>query len=62
MKSLTGTGNRKEELIAEIGTAMLCGVAGIENATIKNSASYILPWLRVLKEDSKLMVYAAVQA
>lgn len=52
----------KEELVAEIGAAMLCGVAGIENVTIENSASYIQSWLRVLKEDSKLIVYAAAQA
>ncbi|WNS79593.1 zincin-like metallopeptidase domain-containing protein [Domibacillus sp. DTU_2020_1001157_1_SI_ALB_TIR_016] len=52
----------KEELVAEIGAAMLCGLARIENATIENSASYIQSWLRVLKEDSKLIVYAAAQA
>lgn len=52
----------KEELVAEIGAAMLCGVAGIENVTIENSASYIQSWLRALKEDSKLIVYAAAQA
>lgn len=52
----------KEELVAEIGAAMLCGVAGIENATIENSASYIQSWLRALKEDSKLIVHAAAQA
>lgn len=52
----------REELVAEIGAAMLCGVAGIENVTIENNASYIQSWLRVLKEDSKLIVYAAVQA
>ncbi|MCP3028715.1 hypothetical protein LF822_17395 [Halobacillus sp. A5] len=31
----------KEELIAELGASMLCGVTGIENQTIDNSASYI---------------------
>ena len=31
----------KEELVAEMGAAMLCGVAGIDNRTIENSASYI---------------------
>ena len=52
----------KEELVAEIGAAMLCGVAGIENVTIENNASYIQSWLRVLKEDSKLIVHVAAQA
>lgn len=52
----------KEELIAEIGAAMLCNVAGIDNHTIQNSASYIQSWLRALKDDKKLVVQAAAQA
>lgn len=52
----------KEELIAEIGAAMLCTVAGIDNSTIQNSASYIGSWLRKLKDDPKLIVQAAGQA
>lgn len=52
----------KEELIAEMGAAMLCGISGIDNNTIENSASYINSWLRVLKEDSRLVVSAAGQA
>ncbi|KZE66868.1 antirestriction protein [Fictibacillus phosphorivorans] len=52
----------KEELVAEMGAAMLCGVAGIDNNTISNSASYIHSWLRSLKEDSRLVVQAAAQA
>ncbi len=31
----------KEELIAEMGAAMLCGVAGIERKTLSNSAAYL---------------------
>jgi antirestriction protein ArdC len=52
----------KEELVAEIGAAMLCGTAGIEQVTLDNSAAYIKSWLRVLKEDSKLVVFAASAA
>ena len=52
----------KEELVAEIGSAMLCGKAKIENATIDNSASYIQSWLRKLKNDHKLIVIASSQA
>ncbi|BFH18205.1 hypothetical protein J6TS7_29510 [Paenibacillus dendritiformis] len=52
----------KEELVAEIGAAMLCAVAGIDNSTIENSAAYIGGWLRKLKEDKKLIVQAAGQA
>jgi antirestriction protein ArdC len=44
----------KEELVAEMGAAMLCGVAGIDNSTIDNSASYIDSWLRVLKKENRL--------
>ena len=52
----------KEELVAEMGAAMLCGVAGIDNSTIENSASYIDSWLRALKNESKLVLLSAAQA
>ena len=52
----------KEELIAEMGAAMLSGAVGIENRTIRNSASYIQSWLGKLKEDKKLVVHAAAAA
>jgi antirestriction protein ArdC len=52
----------KEELIAEMGAAMLSGVVGIENKTIKNSASYIQSWLGQLKDDKRLVVHAAAAA
>lgn len=52
----------KEELVAEMGAAMLCGVAGIDNSTIENSASYIDSWLRALKKESRLVLQAASQA
>src|SRR5215813_10017917 len=52
----------KEELVAEMGAAMICGISGIENKTIKNSASYIQSWLGKLKDDKKLVVHAAAAA
>jgi antirestriction protein ArdC len=52
----------KEELVAEMGAAMLCGIAGIDNSTIENSASYIDLWLRTLKKESRLVIQAAAQA
>jgi len=52
----------KEELVAEIGSAFLCGHAGIENSTIDNSAAYIDGWLKALDDDKKLVVVAAAQA
>lgn len=51
-----------EELVAEIGACFLCSKAGIEQATIDNSASYIAGWKRFLKNDSKAIVKAAAQA
>jgi antirestriction protein ArdC len=52
----------KEELVAECGAAFLCGHAGIENATIENSAAYIQGWLRALKNDRTMLVHAAALA
>lgn len=52
----------KEELVAEMGAAMLCGMAGIDNSTLENSASYINSWLRALEKDSRLVLQAAAQA
>jgi antirestriction protein ArdC len=52
----------KEELVAEIGASMLCGVAGIDNDTMENSISYIQSWLKQLKNDKTLIVKASGQA
>ena len=52
----------REELIAEMGAAMLCGVTGIAPATIENSAAYLQSWISRLKGDSKLLVSAASAA
>jgi antirestriction protein ArdC len=49
----------KEELIAEMGAAMLAGTAGIEQTTMANSAAYIRHWIDVLRGDAKLAVQAA---
>ena len=48
----------QEELVAEMGAAYLCGICGIENATIDNSAAYIQGWLKKLKSDKKFIVSA----
>ncbi len=52
----------REELIAEMGSAMLCGVAGIEQNTLANSAAYLKAWIERLKADSKLVISAASAA
>lgn len=50
----------KEELVAEIGAAILCNHAGISNTrTDRNSAAYLQGWLKALKSDKKLIVQAA---
>jgi antirestriction protein ArdC len=56
------TNYSKEELCAEMGAAYLCGIAGIENRTIDNSAAYIGGWLSKLRRDPKVLVQAAAQA
>ncbi|MBN1467204.1 MAG: DUF1738 domain-containing protein [Fusobacteriaceae bacterium] len=52
----------KEELVAEIGAAMLSGVCGIINETIDNSVSYIKSWIEKLQNDTTLIVKAAAKA
>jgi antirestriction protein ArdC len=52
----------REELIAEMGAAFLCACAGIEPATLDNSAAYLASWVEVLKGDSGIAVHAAAQA
>ena len=49
----------REELVAEMGAAFLCGHCAIESATLDNSAAYINGWLRRLRSDPKLVVQAA---
>lgn len=56
-----GTGPyAKEELVAEMGAAMLCGMAGIEN--LDQSAAYVDHWLGPLQRDKKFVVNAASKA
>jgi antirestriction protein ArdC len=52
----------REELIAEMGSAMLCGVAGIEQSTLRNSAAYLSTWIKRLNSNSKLVISAASAA
>lgn len=53
----------KEELVAEMGASLLCGVVGIDTDKIyQNSAAYLQSWLNALKNDKKLLITAAGQA
>lgn len=49
----------REELVAEMSAAFLCGHAGITPATIDNQASYLAGWLKALKGDKRLVMSAA---
>ncbi len=53
----------KEELVAEMGAAFLCAVAGIANEhTDRNTTAYIQNWISKLEEDNRLIVHAAANA
>ena len=53
----------KEELIAEIGSANLMNLLGIETSrSFRNSTAYIENWLSVLRSDVKFIVSASCKA
>jgi antirestriction protein ArdC len=52
----------KEELVAEMGAAFLCGHCGIEQMTLENSVAYLQGWMKALKNDRTLLIHAAAQA
>ena len=52
----------KEELVAEMTAAFLCGESGILPATVENSAAYLQSWSARLKEDKKMVINAAAAA
>lgn len=53
----------KEELIAEIGSAMLMKTVGIDTEqSFRNSTAYIQGWLRQIEQDERLVVSAAGKA
>lgn len=52
----------KEELVAELGSAMLCAELGLEAMPRADHAAYIQSWLKALKNDSKYVIQAAGKA
>ena len=52
----------KEELVAEMGSAFLCGHCRIDNSTLENSTAYIQGWLKKLRNNPKMVVHAAGKA
>lgn len=56
------TNYSEEELVAEFAATFLCGVAGIENRVVDNSAAYLASWSRKLESDKHLVLRAASKA
>lgn len=53
----------QEELVAEIGSAMSLNKVGIDSEkSFKNSIGYLQGWLKALKDDPKMIVFASAQA
>jgi antirestriction protein ArdC len=53
----------KEELVAEMGAAFLCAIAGIADERIdRNTTAYIQNWIAALEADNRLIVHAAANA
>ena len=55
-------GYAREELVAELGSAFLCADLGIAPEVREDHAAYIATWLKVLKDDKRLIFSAASQA
>lgn len=55
-------GYAKEELVAEIGAAMLMQHAGISTGATENTAAYVKSWLKSLENDHTLIIKAAQAA
>lgn len=56
------TNYSEEELVAEFAATFLCGVAGIENNVVDNSAAYVASWSNKLQSDKHLVLRAASKA
>ncbi len=53
----------REELVAELGSAMLCTIAELNcEKAFTNSVAYIQGWLHALANDNKMIVWAASRA
>lgn len=51
-----------EELVAELGSAMICGDLGLPTELHDSHANYLAGWLRVLKADKTAIFLAASKA
>jgi antirestriction protein ArdC len=62
LKSFGSEAYSQEELVAEMGSAFLCGHCGILRQTEENAAAYLKHWLDQLKADPSMLVRAGSQA
>jgi len=59
LENYTGESYAKEELIAEMAAAFLCGHCSISSSVIENQAAYVKGWKKKIKEDKYLVTHAA---
>ena len=52
----------REELVAEMTAAYLCGHSNILPVTIDNTAAYLESWIQTIREDRRALVVAAAAA
>ncbi|OYW87790.1 MAG: hypothetical protein B7Z20_04235, partial [Sphingobium sp. 32-64-5] len=51
-----------EELVAEIGSGLVCAHLGLPNELHDNHASYVAHWLGILRADKTAIIHAASKA
>lgn len=51
-----------EELVAELGSAYVCALLGIENEPREDHAQYIASWITLLKSDPSAIIKASSKA
>ncbi len=61
-KSFGDEGYAREELVAELGAAFLCGTLGLTPEARADHADYIGHWLKVLSDDKRAIFSAAAHA
>ena len=52
----------QEELVAEMGAAVLCHKAGFSPAAVEDNAAYCRGWLKAINNDARLVIRAAQAA
>lgn len=52
----------QEELVAEMGAALLCNQVGIAPLPVKNTVTYVHGWLDLLSKNKHMLAVAATHA